>query len=979
MLEAYHRRATGWLRKMRMGGRLSVPLLSVVLILGVWACGEGPESTGTAPVSDTFDCAGFVAPQRLDTSGCRDVNADQPEQLVACLRGSGHLGRWTIDAAGLPAYDFTVEQRCDQVAHAYSPRQTPLRDPIHLIGNGRGLVAMAHASGAVEIYSQDRGHKWINGVDTWSDPSNPSYPLQLGGGFNYYTVVRGQTWSPVGSTRFEDLPVNRATQMQTRRFGVGYFETVTHDAQITLRRRVFAPEADARALVAQVSVENPTAQALRYEIVEFWDVNIHQLPLELLTSDLGYPGVTEAIDHRRRALMALFTQHVQWRSDARIAVVLTSAKHVPSSVKDRFAVSTLDYFPDPIYLAVLDDGAAPDAVWLSDGELWPGAERKPPEAAAQPGDAASRAIDLDGDGQHAILAVRMPVDVPAHGTVTRRFAFGYVPGGGEPDGAVAELRARGEALLQETDASWRARLVWAAFPGLPAAGVVQREIAWAAYNAIANTTFDEYRNVLLLGQGGAYKYIHGMDGAMGDLALFAEAMVLIDPRIARDTLVYAMATQLGGSQHTPWRFPYATHGVGAISDVLIYTQRSDAYYFVPAAIGRYVAATRDADFLVRPVPFYPRSASESGDVVEHIRRALQYGTETLGFGARGIVAMGTGDYADGITELATEPATPTGTSSTYNAGAIVYGFPLAADVVERRDAELGASLRALAASQAAALLQQAWEGSYFYRGFVDSGNPLAPQIFFLEPQVFPILAGIIDDTRRDLALAGVVARLETSIGALSNVTIGSDTGVGGPDRPLVGGIWPVANAWLTGAYARRDTNEAWSSFIRNTLAAHADAYPDLWYGIWTGPDSFNGPDNPRPGEADAHNVTALTDYPALNAHMHTGPLRALMQIVGVEGTRDGLRITPRVPTETFTVEWPRLRLHSTPRSIEGQFVASADGPVQMEVALPSGLRAAAALRVTTDGVETASTVSGDVVRFTLPARVDVAVPWRVEP
>ena len=111
--------------------------------------------------------------QRADTSACDDVNADQPEALARCLRGSGHLGRWSVDAAGLPAYDFTVEERCDPAAHAYSPRTTPLRDPIHLIGNGRGLVAMAHASGGVEIYTQDRGHKWINHVDTWTDPHEP--------------------------------------------------------------------------------------------------------------------------------------------------------------------------------------------------------------------------------------------------------------------------------------------------------------------------------------------------------------------------------------------------------------------------------------------------------------------------------------------------------------------------------------------------------------------------------------------------------------------------------------------------------------------------------------------------------------------------------------------------------------------------------------------------------------------------------------
>jgi hypothetical protein len=931
----------------------------------------------TPPVPDI--CEGFVVPQRPDTSACDDVAADQPEALVRCLRGSGHLGHWSVDAAGLPAYDFTVEERCDPAAHAYSPRTTPLRDPIHLIGNGRGLVAMAHASGGVEIYTQDRGHKWINRVDTWSDPTNPTYPVQLGGGFNYYVTARnGQ--SAVGSTRFEDLPVARATQMQTRRFGVGYYETVTQDGDLTLRRRVLAPDADARALVAEVTVENAGAQPLRTAVVEFWDVNLSQITLELVTSDVGFPGTTENIDRRRRSAAAQFTQHVEWDAGTRVALVRTAAKALPPTVQGRSDVALVDYFPDPMYLAVLDDGVAPDAVWLNDAELWSTEQRPIPAAVAGPGDASSRALDLDGGGQHVILAVRVPLEVPAGGNVTRRFAFGYVPGGATPDAAVAELRARAASVRADTDAAWKRRLIWAAFPGLPDAGVVQREIAWAAYNLLANTTFDEYRNVRLLGQGGSYKYIHGLDGAMGDLALFAESLLLLDPPIAADTLTYALATQIGGAQSTPWRFPYATTGVGAFSDVLIYNQRSDAYYFLPAAIGRYVALTRDADFLRRAIPFYPRAAGAGGDVLEHIRRALDYGTQTLGFGARGIVAMGTGDYADGINSLASpdDPATPTGTSSTYNAGAIIYGFPLAADVVEAADAALADRLRTLAASQADALLNRAWEGHYFYRGFVDSGNPLAPQIFFLEPQVFPVLAGRVDAARRDAALGEVVTRLETDIGALSNVAIGAGGEVGGPDKPLVGGIWPVANAWLTAAYARRDASEAWSSFRRNTLAAHAEKYPDLWYGIWTGPDSFNGPDNARPGEADAHLVTALTDYPALNSHMHSSPVRALTDLVGVSGTRDGLRILPRLPTETFAVDWPRLRVHSTPQVIDGSYVAAADGPVVLEVALPSGLRGGAVPTVTVDGAVTTATVDADVARFTLPARAGSAVTWRVE-
>jgi hypothetical protein len=173
-----------------------------------------------------------------------------------------------------------------------------------------------------------------------------------------------------------------------------------------------------------------------------------------------------------------------------------------------------------------------------------------------------------------------------------------------------------------------------------------------------------------------------------------------------------------------------------------------------------------------------------------------------------------------------------------------------------------------------------------------------------------------------------------------------------------------------------DPVAGWDSFARNTLFRHAETFPELWYGIWTGPDSWNGPDHERAGEADAHPATALTDYPAFNAHIHGSPLRALQALAGIRGTRDGLVIAPRLPTETFTIAWPRLRLASRPDAIEGTLVASADGSVELRVTLPSGL-AAVPLRVTVDGAEVPHTVSAGAVLFTLTARADQPVAWLV--
>src|SRR4029450_6000343 len=100
---------------------------------------------------------------------------------------------------------------------------------------------------------------------------------------------------------------------------------LTPDERITIRRRVFAPDSDARALVAEVLVTNPIEETLDYGLVEFWDPNLHQVALELLTSDLLQPGITDSIERRRRATATTFTQQASWDSARRLAVLDTTA------------------------------------------------------------------------------------------------------------------------------------------------------------------------------------------------------------------------------------------------------------------------------------------------------------------------------------------------------------------------------------------------------------------------------------------------------------------------------------------------------------------------------------------------------------------------------------------------------------------------------------------------------------------------------
>jgi hypothetical protein len=923
---------------------------------------------------DPFSCAQYQRPVRAARKVCASPDAAHPSTLQPCEVGSADVGTWTVDAQGLPAFDFLVDQRCDQSATAYSPRPTALRDPVHLIGDGFGTEAMAHASGGIDVYTQDRGHTFPVHIDTWVDPKDPGYPAQLGGALGYL-VVDGN----VRSTRFEDLPVTTATTQQTRRFGVGYVETVTTFDDVRVTRRTFAVPGT-RALVTEVTVENLTNSAKKIDVAELYDINIAELPVEYFTSDLLTSNLTSDIARRRRAItdsmqhVAHAQGNVTWIESA------FSQPKVPwTGVGGTTVPNSVDEFPDTMFLATLDATTEVQSAWLADDELWKDDSRKlPPRVDRKFRN--SRQRDLPGHHQPGVLGQRVELQLSANGQATTSFVFGTTPHGSDGVSATNAVRAQIASANSEAVATaWRKRLTWGAFPGLPDAAALQRELAWSSYMLQAMTVFDQPRGLRYIGQGGSYKFVHGIDGAIGDYALFAEAALLIDPALAADTLAFALSTQHGATSPTPGRFPYATTGTGNFTDMLLYNLRSDAYFLLPSVIGRYLSITGDGKFLQRPVSFWtPTNTAEhsvAATVFSHLETSQQFANDPkgLGIGARGLLAMGTNDYADGVLQTATEPATPLGSSSTFNVGLMALGFRDAAGALEKyastgpestRTAALAASYRATFQTQTERLRTNAWSGQYFWRGFVDSGNPLAAGNIYLEPQVLPIIAGLVDDATAQKLLRIVEENFETPLGPMTVVAAPADNPSAGP-KLQSGAVWPVSSPWLTEAYARYDVQKAWSSLIRNTLFTHAELFPSLWYGVWSGPDSYYAQNAERPGEADAHLATALTDYPVFNTHSHSSLLRALPTLLMTASPQERV-IRPRIPSEDFAIEWPTISIRYSAKRVEVTFVAGKldAGASDLVITLPSQLRTlGATLRVSVNGVAVVVVRQGDTVRL----------------
>ncbi len=49
-----------------------------------------------------------------------------------------------------------------------------------------------------------------------------------------------------------------------------------------------------------------------------------------------------------------------------------------------------------------------------------------------------------------------------------------------------------------------------------------------------------------------------------------------------------------------------------------------------------------------------------------------------------------------------------------------------------------------------------------------------------------------------------------------------------------GQVWPAISGLLTWGYALSDPPRAWGHLAKNTMTAHALAFPNVWYGIWSG-------------------------------------------------------------------------------------------------------------------------------------------------
>lgn len=466
--------------------------------------------------------------------------------------------------------------------------------------------------------------------------------------------------------------------------------------------------------------------------------------------------------------------------------------------------------------------------------------------------------------------------------------LGPIPPGSDADLDATRLTLRGG----DTNAHFSASIEFLDPPGEPsdtapgstASRVLEglpepldAEAQWHVYQLRGLRVPDPYIGHEFVMQGSAYGFVHGLHGAVRDEAFVVVALAPIDPGVARGTLL--SMTSMSRSDGT---FAYAHTGFGAAVSGGIHAAPSDLGLFYLWALSVYVAATGDRDVMTQRVRLRgtPNAQRSVGEVAVAAARALD---AKVGLGPHGMLRVGSGDWADPISLMVRRRrAFHRYGESTFNTAMALAILPGALDLLDELDSGAARRCRDLV-EFLGATLEGAWTGRWYLRGWDGRGQPIGRDHLFLDAQVWALIAGHGPlERRREL--------VETMGRLLDDPSPIGPTILDRPHRVRLGmladgwdcngGVWAALGGLTAWAFAVHDPRRAWRTLHKQSFANRRAAYPNVWYGQWSGPDAANAYFGDRPGETFVQPATPMTEFPVMNSNVHAGALIGMIETLG---------------------------------------------------------------------------------------------------
>jgi cellobiose phosphorylase len=313
------------------------------------------------------------------------------------------------------------------------------------------------------------------------------------------------------------------------------------------------------------------------------------------------------------------------------------------------------------------------------------------------------------------------------------------------------------------------------------------------------------------------------------------------------------------------------------------------------AVTAYLRETGDLGLLDEEIPYYDKdkdeNAIESGTVLDHLKRAVQFTWENVG--SHGLPLLGFADWNDTINLRA-------GAESCFIANQFGKALAEMMDLLQHLgDEEAAAQYKEYYDTMLQRLNEQAWDGEWYVRYFDFDGSPVGSRMntagqIFANGQSWAVMSGYAPPERAKSALEAVYRRLNTSKGIKLSTPgyDGYDEMVGGvtsypPGAKENGGIFLHSNPWVIIAETMVGNGDrAYEYYSQINPAAKNDVIDEFECEPYAYPQNILGDEHPQFGLARNSwlSGTASWCYQA-----------GTQYILGVKPTYDGLLIDPCIP------------------------------------------------------------------------------------
>lgn len=872
--------------------------------------------------------------------------------------GSGSFGDWITDAQGLPCFEYLTDQTEDPAAA--TPVETAWRAPTdhtHQVGNDR-LVAAVSNYGYLQVRQDEGGPKFLNDY-------RPDEGL-FGAGFGYLTdgkEVLG-TYYPGNGTSFE------------RFFGMGYCRKRVVGTNFSVDQTIFAPFGDDPVLISEVTIGSLAPKACNLHWAEYWGCQSYGFSRDAFLAGqvAGATGV-QPDPARITGLRREFARRYEHRFERLDGLPgLVESKRLRRAASQRTGtalqeeVDPRDFgelvlgqataeppLPPATFLAALDEGPvgfltrAADFFGPEDRVRGAGLLRPAGLAGIAPGDGVpveAVADDLSASGPGSSLILLKPFILEAGQSVTFRFLYGYVPEGFAAADLVAKYRgagpAGGPALCAKSCVAWKDEGIRLAVDGDP---WIERETCWHSYYLRSGFTYDDFFGEHIVSQGSIYQYCEGFQGSARDPLQHALPLVFGEPRLAKQVLRYTLK-----SQGADGSLPFAVAGHGSLA-AFPWTA-SDLDLWLLWLASEYVLATRDDAFLEERLPAHPlRPGDPAGTVGQKLDRAYRHLVDAIGIGKHGLLRGLNDDWNDNLFQqgvparLADEVLRES--ESVLNAAMAAYVLDHYARMLRWAGDAGGAERASERAAQQRAAVRAQWAGRWFKRlwlgpggGWLGGGEGASGRMW-LEGQPWAILGGCATAEQAKTLVGAIdeLLRQPSRIGA-KQVSKPVDWPGFMPGELGNGGVWAALGGPLIWALAGVDPAMAFDEWLKNTRARHAEIYPDVWYGAWSGPDVFCSSDSEHAGQTaydwglvdpeagrrpSVLRGLGMTAWPVMNMHRHAWPLYSAAKLCGIEFTEAGVDLRPAIPKDRWSFRSKLVGLAKTAKGYEGWYAPGKAG------------------------------------------------------